>query len=245
MIDRRNANINSSLPSLSPLVKYCTSCGKQNEDQAVFCLGCGRRFSDESTPAVQQAGNAAAASPPQPASLFTIEKGPGAHAHMDTDAYLKDPAGKVLLVARKESLLHENYTIVDGDGAVKGLIEHKTHLTHSELCLEDADHKVQGSVQVSSIRTAGLPPNCWIEDANGGRQGSVMFTNGLLGFSGVKIDGSRVFDASFTSGPGLREVMTAMEHRAYAVDLVDSSFPLPMLLTIVLAIEGVNLTTRR
>ncbi len=226
------------------MVKYCISCGKQNEDQAVFCIGCGRRFPDESTP-VQQAGNTAPASPPQPTSLFTIEKGPGAHEHSFTDAYLKDPEGKVLLVARRESLLHENYAIVDGVEVVKGLIEHKAHLTHSELRLEDADHNVQGSIQVSSIRTAGVPPNCWIEDANGNRQGSVMFTSGLLGFSVVKLDGSRIFDASFTSGPGLRQLLTALEHRVYEIDLVDSSFPLPMLLTVVLAIEGVTLTTRR
>jgi hypothetical protein len=163
---------------------------------------------------------------------------------MDTDSYLKDPEGRVLLAARRESLLHENYTIVDGDEVVKGLIEHKAHLTHSELCLEDADHSIQGSVQVSTIRTAGVLPNCWIEDANGNRQGSVMFTSGLLGFSGVKLDGSRIFDASFTSGPGLRQVLTAMEHRVYAINLADNSFPLPMLLTVILAVEGMNLTTR-
>jgi hypothetical protein len=225
-------------------MKYCISCGKQNEDQALFCIGCGQRFPNESTP-VQQAGNAAAAPPPQPTSLFTIEKLPGAHKYSDTDSYLKDSAGKVLLVAKRESLLHENYTIVDGVEATKGFIERKAHLTHSELRLEDAGHNVQGSILVSSIRTAGVPPICWIEDANGDRQGSVMFTNGLLGFSVVKLDGSRAFDASFTSGPGLRQFLTAMEHRVYEISLVDSSFPLPMLLTVVLAIEGLTLTTRR
>ena len=140
------------------------SCGKQNVDQAAFCIGCGQKFPGESTPA-QQVGDAAAASPPQPTS-FTIEKLPGAHKHTDTDSYLKDPSGKVLLVARRESLLHENYTLVDGAEAVKGFIEHKEHLTHSELRVEGTDHNAQGSVLVSSIRSKGVPPNSWIEDAH-------------------------------------------------------------------------------
>ena len=57
------------------------------------------------------------------------------------------------------------------------------------------------------------------------KQASVMFTGGLLGFSLIRPDGSRIFDASFTSGPGLRQFVTAMEHKVYAVDLVDPDFP--------------------
>jgi hypothetical protein len=54
-------------PCLLSLVKYCVSCGKENEDQEAFCIACGQRFPDESIPAIQQAVDTAA-SPPLPPS---------------------------------------------------------------------------------------------------------------------------------------------------------------------------------
>jgi hypothetical protein len=163
--------------------------------------------------------------------------GAGAHKHMLTDVYLKDPSGKVLLVARRKSLLHKDYTIVDGNEGVTGFIESKSHLTHTSLNVQDANHNVQGSVGIGTFEQKGAPPNCWLEDAGGNRQATMLFTGGVLRFSGVKLDGSRIFDATLSTGTGIRATLNALEQRSYAIELLDPGFPLPTLLAIVTAID--------
>ncbi|MDA4114720.1 MAG: zinc ribbon domain-containing protein [Thaumarchaeota archaeon] len=216
------------------MAKYCIHCGKQNDDQAVFCTACGQPFGDQAVPAVQQIG----ASAPVP-SLLTAEMGTGAHEHMLTDVYLKDSAGRVLLVARKQSLLHAEYTIVDGKESVTGFIEQKTHLTHRTLSVEDADHKVVGSVQISNVSENRAPPSCWLEDVGGNRLGTIVLINGMAAFGGVRLDGSPIFEASISAGPGVMGALTEWEHRTYAINLIDPGFPLPMLLTIITALDKV------
>jgi len=229
------------------LVKYCMSCGKQNEDQAAFCTACGKRFQDEpSASQVQQ--NAAASATTQQSTLLTAEKGPGAHKHMLTDVFLKDSSGKVLLVARKPSLLHENYDIVDGNEGVAGFMKPIHHLTHSGLGVEDGSHTLQAAVQRSNIESSSQlgpltrqnPPNCWIEDPVGNKLGALIFTNWVLGFSAVKPDGSRIFDVSLTGGTGLRQQLSAMENKTYAVNLYDSTFPLPTLLAVIVVVDKIG-----
>lgn len=227
------------------MVKYCTKCGKQNDDEAVFCAACGQKFQDESAPStVQQSASVAVGA--QPSTLLTVERGPGAHGHMLTDVYLKDASGKVLLVARKPSLLHRDYVIVDGNEAVVGFLKPSTHLTHSGMSLEDSNHNLQAVIQQSNIESStqvGLirqrnPPKCWIEDAKGNKVGSIVFTNWVFGFSCVKQDGSRAFDASLTGGAGLRQELSAMERRTYAVALFDPGFPLTTLVAINVVVGG-------
>ena len=214
------------------LVKYCIHCGKQNDDQAAFCAVCGQRFPDQAASQVQQTGTSA----PAP-SLLTAEMGTGTHEHMLTDVYLKDPAGRVLLAARKQSLLHADYTIVDGNESAVGFIEQKTHLTHKTMAIEDANRNTKGSVQVSNVSENGAPPKCWFEDASGNRLGTIVFVEGLAAFSGIKLDGSPIFEASLSAGLGVREAMTNWGHRAYAINLIDPAFSLPMLLTIITALD--------
>jgi len=219
------------------MVKYCIHCGIVNEDQAVFCMGCGQRFAGQSAP---PPGQQAAPSPGlqgQAASVFTAELGPGAHEHMLTDVYLRDQAGNLLLVARKKSLLHSEYTVVDGDEKVAGFIEQKTHLTHRTISIEDAGHNVQASVQVSNVEKNRAPPSCWIEDPSGNRLGSIVFTAGLMAFTGVKPDGSVIFRASFSPGPGLRQALGELGRKAYSIDLVDPEFALQTLLTVITALD--------
>jgi hypothetical protein len=216
------------------LVKYCIQCGKPNDDQAVFCTACGQRFPDQSSPAVPQTVAPAVS---QTSSLYTAEMGTGAHEHVLTDVFLKDPSGKVLLVARRQSLLHQDYTIVDGGGGVAGFIESKAHLTHTSMNVQDANHNLQGSVQLSRMEQKGVPPNCWLEDAGGNKQATIFFTNGVARFSGVRLDGSRIFDASLSAGQGVREALNAFEHRSYSIEVLDSGFPLATLVTLIAAID--------
>jgi hypothetical protein len=165
---------------------------------------------------------------------------------MLTDVYLRDASGKVLMVARKPSLLHRDYVIVDGDGSVVGFLKSSTHLTHSGMSIEDSSHNLQAVVQQSNFESSTQvgplrqrnPPKCWIEDAKGNKVGSIVFTNWPLGFSCVKQDGSRVFDASLTGGAGLRQELSAMERRNYEVTLFDPDFPLTTLVAINVVVGG-------
>ncbi len=219
------------------MVKYCIHCGKANDDQAMFCVACGQRFPEPAAPAAAQQAAPVPAPTTQAPSIFTAERGPGAHEHMLTDVYLKDATGKVLLVARKKSLLHAEYTVVDGSEGTVGFIEQKTHLTHRTVSVEDAEHGVQGSVQVSNVEKNMAPPSCWLEDPSGNRLGSLVFTAGLMAFAGVKPDGSVIFEASIMAGQGMMQGLSGLGRRAYAISLHDPGFSQRMLLAVVVALD--------
>jgi hypothetical protein len=224
------------------LPKFCYQCGKQNDDQAVFCIACGVKFPENPAAGGLQSGMPGGV---QPTATFTAEMGPGIHKHILTDVFLKDASGKLVLAAKRQSLLHENYSIVAADESVVGFIEHKMHLTHASFSVQDANHNATCTVQVSNVQREhygrAMPPNCWLEDAGGNRLGSVSFMNGLAGFSAVRPDGSGIFDAGLAGGVGLREMLSAMEHRTYTITLVDPGFSLSWTVALIVAVDQISL----
>lgn len=216
------------------MVKYCTGCGAENDGQAIFCISCGQKFPEQPSPQIAQPGAPAGAQSP---SVFTAEIGPGAHQHMLTDVYLRDASGNLTLVAKRQSMLHMDYDLADGNGTVVGFIEPKTHMTHRSLILKDASHNTQAIVQLSSLQQRGALPNCWIEDAGGGKEVSILFTNGLLGFSGVKADGSSIFEGSFNAGAGLGQTLGALNRGSNSIKLLDPAYPLPLPVTTIVALD--------
>jgi len=220
------------------MAKYCMQCGKENGDDAVFCIGCGQRFPEVSPPQAPSPPQSGWAPPqPQQPLLYTAETGPGVHQHMFTDVFLKDSAGSVILVARKPSLIHQNYNIVDANGNAVGFIESKTHLTHRSMVVEDVNHTPQGVVQLSNVSENRLPPSCWLEDANGSRTASLMYTGGRMAFVAVKPDGSNAFDATMAFGQSVTQELAALQHRAYTISLIDREFPLPMLVALIATVD--------
>jgi hypothetical protein len=214
------------------MVKYCISCGTQNDDAAVFCTSCGQRFpSTESAP--QSSPQLAA-----PANVtYTIELGTGAHQHMLTDLFLRDSSGTLLLVAKRPSILHRNYTIVDGTESVKGFIEGKQHLTQLEFEIMDPSRSVQGSVRRSNEQRRGMPPDCWLQDTAGNRLAALMYVNGYFGFSCSRMDGSTIFTVSMALGQGFMAMEKSLGQRKYAVELMDPTFPLMTMLAVLVAIQ--------
>lgn len=215
-------------------------CGKPNEDVATYCTSCGEKFADtnQSKPAATQ-----------PAVIrLQAEVKAGVHQHMLTDLYLTEASGGLVLVARRPSMLHDNYEIVDGGGAPAGFLTPKRHLTHSGLGLEDTSHNLQAVVYHSNIRstmqTGGImrasPPNCWIEDANGNKTASLVFTNWTAAFFAAGPSGARIFDGSLTIGAGLRQAISAMEHKTYSIDLYEKGFSLPTLLVAMVVVDHID-----
>jgi hypothetical protein len=158
---------------------------------------------------------------------------------MMTDMYLRDFGGQVVLVARLQSLLHRNYTVVDGTGAVSGQIVEKTHLTHSTYGFEDLGSNTIGAVGVSNVeRRRGIPPSCWIEDASGNRLANIVYV-GSMSFGAYRADESSIFDVYPSGGGGVMSGLVRVLSGPYAVRVNDASFPLPLVLTTVTAIVTV------
>jgi zinc-ribbon domain len=222
-------------------MKFCASCGKQNEDQAAFCTSCGQKFySDSLFPSAQQQTQPFTSGQPTQSTnlMFTTERIFGAHEHIPTDVCLKDASGNVLLVAKKESLLHENYNLVNAQEQPVGYISSKRHLTSLSFNVEGDTHDIQQTIKVSAERRRGHPPNCWVEDTTGNKQLSIVFTNGYFGFFAAKVaDNTKIFEAYLNNDlGGIRAELEALSHRPYSIKLFDPGFSNIMLLSTFVAL---------
>ena len=217
-------------------MKFCVNCGKENGDQAEYCAACGSRFPSDPSFSAQQA-HTDDSNQTQP-GLFTVERGPGAHEHILSDFYLKDSGGRLVLAAKKQSLLHASFNIVNSQEEIMGFITPKQHLSHKSLNVESETHEIQQTVQVSTIRGKGQPPKCWVEDSSGSKQFSIVYENSFFAFSGVRVDGSRIFDAAIKNDSGgIRSALTALFERTYSINLLDPTFSKVTLLTIFIAVQ--------
>jgi hypothetical protein len=220
------------------LVKYCIYCGQPNDDQALFCTSCGKEFPTQAAPPSSPVPTIESIEQ-QPSGSYTAELEPGIHGHMRTDVYLKDSGAQVVLVAKLQSLLHKNYTVVDGEGVTKGRIVQKTHLTHVTYSFEDTVSNTLGVVAVSNVqRGQGAPRSCWIEDASGNRLANIVYS-GTMSFSALGTNESSIFDVCPSGDGGIRSAFSAVVSGPYAIQLNDATFPLPMVLTTIAAIAAI------
>ena len=216
-------------------MKYCTYCGQPNEDQALFCTSCGNVFQTQAQPSPSPAPAANPIAPQEP-GLYRAEWAAGAHKHMMTDMYLRDSGNEVVLVAKRQSLLHKNYTVVDGTGAAMGQIEEKTHLTHRTFSFVDYGSNTLGAVGVSNMASRGAHPNAWIEDASGNRLADVLHSS-FSTFGAYRTDKSSIFEVFPSGGGGQMNAMrAAMTPGPFTVRVNDASFPLPLVLAAITAI---------
>lgn len=211
------------------MVKYCVYCGQAADDQALYCTSCGKAFPAPSAPAAAPTQNQSA--------VYTSQVEGGAHKHILTDVYLRDSTGKTVLVAKRDSMLHQNYTMVDGSETTAGYIEEKTHLTHRSFTVQDANHVPIGSVNISNLQSGRGSPRSWLEDPSGNRLADVVLTMGVGSFSVTKVDGLTVFQATATLGGGIRQDLEALSRRSYSIQVGDPSFPLPLVLAVLTALE--------
>jgi hypothetical protein len=215
--------------------KYCMSCGSQNEDQAAFCAACGAPLPEvvQGAPAGSPGEGAAAQ---QAFATFTAEMGPGAHEHIFTDVSLKDDKGAVVYIAKRPSMLHENFEIVNPQGETKGRVSRKMHLTHQSFEICDPYDNVLNVFNVGT-RRRNVPPHCWLEDASKNTQGTIEWMAGFFSFGLVKPDGSRVFNARLTTQGGISQKLKELGSRRYAIDLLDPAFSTMILAGTIAAID--------
>jgi len=216
--------------------KYCTRCGKQNEDQSAFCVACGAALPEEGQgPPAGSPVESALVQPPL--VTFTAEKRPLEQGHAFPDISLKDDKGDVVYVAKRRAL-HQSFEIYDSQGETKGSVNHKMHVTHGSFEVCDPYSNVLSVIGIGPHQKMS-PPNCWLEDADGNRQGKFEFTgSGTFGL--VRSDGTKVFDArltGLTAGGGIVQRLKALSSRNYAIDVFDPSFSALMLMGAIAAIE--------
>jgi hypothetical protein len=162
---------------------------------------------------------------------------------------LKDGKGAVVYVAKRRALYEsqnlellqsQDIEIVDGLGQTKGSVNHKMHVTHASFEVCDPYKNVLGVINAGRAHGAHAPPNCWLEDADGNRQGKFEFTGkGIFGL--LKSDGTKVFDARLTAleaGEGMVQRLKELASRSYAIDVFDPSFSALMLMGTIAAIEA-------
>lgn len=218
--------------------KYCMRCGKQNEDQAAFCVACGAALPDveqgppEGPPVVGTAAQ-------QPVATFTAETELGGKGRAAPGIYLKDDKGAVVYVAKRKPS-HQSFEIYDSQGEMKGSANYKMHVTHTSFEVCDPYGNVLTVISAGGWHAAHAPQKHWLEDADGNRQGTFeRMGSGTLEL--VKSDGTRVFDASLTAfmaDEGMVQRLKALASRSYAIEVFDPSFSALMLIGAIAAIEA-------
>jgi len=198
--------------------RYCTKCGRQNDDQAAYCVACGTPLLQE--PAASRVWDAV----PQTAyRTLHAEMTAGEHQHILTNIVFKDDMGVVVFTAKRPSLIHENFDILDVGGQTQGHVSRTMHLNGSSFEISDASQNVVNVVQIRSHRR-GVPPTCWLEDDKGGKEATLEF-EGFASFDLLKPDGSKILSASKASqGGGVMQELRSLTARRFSIQVFDQNF---------------------
>lgn len=207
---------------------YCPSCGKLNEDDAAYCVACGKALAR--TAGGYQGG--------PPAVRYTAEMVPGQHEHILSDTALRDEKGADIYVARRLSMLHLNFDVLDPQGRACGHVSHKAGLAHISFEVSDTMGSILCVVKAGTVRSRGRVPDCWIEDTNGNRQGTFQFQIGILSFVLRRPDGSPVFGAQVSTVGGLDQRLHELGSRRYAITLFDPGYPILELMGVIVAFDN-------
>ena len=212
---------------------FCTKCGKQNPDDAVYCEACGAPMSTDTT--AMQAGATAT----QPSTRLVAESVAGNHQHVLSDISLMDATGSQVLLAKKPSMMHYHFDVFDTGGDKKGEVNHSTHLTHQDFEVRDSSGAVLGTIRVGT-RQKGRPPNAWMQDQAGNSIAKFVFEFSILNFGLVKTDGSKVFGARMGGGSGILGNLQSIGKKRFEIDLFDPSFSLVLLIGSIAALDSAS-----
>jgi hypothetical protein len=172
----------------------------------------------------------------QPSAKFVADLVPGSHQRILTDIALSDTNGNRVLLAKKPSMLHEHFEIVDPQGVKEGEVNHKQHLTHRSFEVSDLMGSLLGRVNVG-VHRRGTPPNIWVEDSSGNKVAKLGYGIGFGAFEWVRSDGTRAFTAKTGDGSSLWERVQNFKRR-YEVDLYDTNFSPIMIVGTLVVVEN-------
>jgi hypothetical protein len=197
--------------------KFCMKCGRENTDQSAFCEACGAPFPEVQPPPA----------PPQSVKSFVVVKVAGEHQHVVSDYAFDGPDGRRTMTARKTSMIHETYDIVDAGGYAVAKLNHKTHLTSTEMEIYDSAQNLVYVVHFKG-RQQGTGfarfPNTWVTDASGNTVASVTFSR-PIDFQVSRADGSPIMTAVAALEGGVLNEMVELSFSRCEVKVLDTSFP--------------------
>jgi len=117
-------------------------------------------------------------------------------------------------------------------------VNRKSGLAHTSFEVSDAVGSILCVVKAGTVHSRGRIPDCWIEDANGNRQGTFQFQSGILNFVLGKPDGSQVFDAQVSTEGGLGQQLRELGSKRYAITVFDPSCSTLELMGVIVAFDN-------
>jgi hypothetical protein len=216
------------------LPKYCTHCGTQNDDQALFCTACGQKLVDQGTPVAQGVGPSASTAPASQAPAakvlrFTLSHGD--HKFILGSVDFQDESGRTIYTASRESALHENYTLTQGEGKLL-LMKHKVHLNGYSFEMQDGSGAPAGEIHCQFTGTKGQLPKYWYTDPQGNSQAAIIWEAGTIRFAICDPNSNQVYAQLSAELPGgVMGDLKALNYRRFTVSIVEgASLPLTAVL---------------
>lgn len=204
-----------------------------NPDDAAYCQTCGALMRVQTQ---SQALQGASASFQSSTKLFA-ETVPGNHQHILSDITLTDAAGAQLLTAKKPSMMHEHFDILDANGEKRGEVNRKMHLAHQGFEVIDLYGSLLGTVNLGAHQRYS-PPNGWLEDQAGNKVAKFAFESSILNFALVKNDGTKVFEARIGGGSGVFGTLQSIGKKRFEIDLYDQNFSELLLIGAMAALDS-------
>jgi len=149
-----------------------------------------------------------------------------------------DGTGTPAYRATRESALHENYTIFEGD-AVLLLMKHKMKLGGYSFELQDGSGISVGELHCKI--TKGQLAKYWYTDPGGDTRAVLNWEQGWLRFVLSDLSLSQVYAECTAQLPGgLAADLKTMTHRRYTLS-VPSSSPLPMPIVLAFCVTAAHM----
>lgn len=221
------------------MVKYCIRCGAQNDDQALFCTSCGQRLADQGMLAGDASVAPSAASAPTVPSARVLRFGlaHGDHKFVMGSVDFQDESGKVVYSASRESALHENYTVFEGETKLL-YMKHKTHLNASTFELQDGSGAPLGELRCKYSRWQGQLPEFSYADPEGNSRAAVVWERRTFSFAIADPTSAQVFAQASSDVPGgVTGDLRALIRQRHRISIADgTSLPLTVVLAFCVAI---------
>lgn len=218
------------------MAKYCIRCGAQNDDQALFCRACGQKLVSEGT----QAGGATpppSAAPVPASTVLTFGQTHGDHKFIMGSVDFKDGSGTVTYSASRESTLHQNYTILQGQKKII-YMKHKTHMNAVSYELQDGSGAPLGELRCQFSHWQGQLPKFSYADPQGNPRAAVVWEERSFDFAIADPVSGQVFAQARGELPGgLKGDLKALIRQDHTISIAEgTSLPLPIVLAFCVAI---------
>jgi hypothetical protein len=216
------------------LTKYCTRCGTQNDDQALFCTACGQRLEDQGAHApasIDMAPPPTSASQVPAARVLRFNMSHGDHQFILGSVDFQDDSGHVVYTASRESALHQNYTITEG-GSRLLFMKHKAHLNGYSFEMQDGSGAPAGEIHCKFTGRKGQLPEYWYSDPQGNSQAGIAWVEGTIRFVICDQGSTRTFAQISAELPGgIVGDLKALTNRRFTASIAEgTSIPLPVVL---------------